>query len=247
MPGVRRSQLAVEAARRAREQRIQIGGEIRAMRERRGWTRTELSRRAGIGRMVESRVERGQTNLDIDVLQRIGLAMDRPLIVTFGRDLLEAPADAGHLAMQELVLRTGRAAGFHGSFELATRPAEPWRSVDVGLMSESLHRMVLVECWNTFGDVGAAARSTNRKRADLEELAAARWGTDGSVGVVWVVRATARNRVLLQQYPEVFASRFPASSRGWLDALITGAKPPAEPGLVWCDVGATKLFEWRHG
>ena len=152
MPGVRRSQLAVEAARRAREQRIRIGGEIRAMRERRGWTRTELSRRAGIGRMVESRVERGQTNLDIDVLQRIGLAMDRPLIVTFGRDLLEAPADAGHLAMQELVLRTGRAAGFHGSFELATRPAEPWRSVDVGLMSESLHRMVLVECWNTFGD-----------------------------------------------------------------------------------------------
>ena len=246
MPGVRRSHLAVEATRRLLEQRIRIGGEIRAMRERRAWTRGELARRAGIGRMVESRVERGLTNLDLDVLQRIGLALDRPLLVTFGRDVLQAPVDAGHLAVQELVLRLGRLAGYTGTFELATRPAEPWRSVDIGLASEAGHRMLLVECWNTFGDVGAAARSTNRKTSELEALAIARWGVTARVGVVWVVRATARNRALLQRYPEVFAARFPGSSRDWVAALTTGSAPPEAPGLVWTDVGATRLFEWRR-
>lgn len=246
MPGVRRSDLSIQASQRNREQRLRIGGEIRAMRERRGLTRTELARRAGIGRMVESRIERAATNMDLDVLQRIGVALDRPLLVTFGRDLAEGPADAAHLAMQELVLRLGRQAGFAGSFEVPTRPAEPWRSVDVGLVDDPGRRLVLVECWNTFGDIGAAARSTNRKRAELEALTAARWPTQSQIGVVWIVRATARNRQLIQRYPEVFTARFPGSSRAWLEALTQRAPLPAEPGLLWCDVGATRLFEWRR-
>jgi transcriptional regulator with XRE-family HTH domain len=85
MPGVRRSDLAIDATRRNQEQRVRIGREITTMRERRGWTRQELARRAGIGRMVESRIERGATNLDLDVLQRIGVALSRPLPVTFWR------------------------------------------------------------------------------------------------------------------------------------------------------------------
>lgn len=217
------------------------------MRERRGWTRIELAERAGLGRMVESRIERGIGNPDLDALQRIALALDRPLVVSFGgRDPSEAPADAGHLAIQELVLRLGRAAGYTGTFELPTRPAEPWRSADVGLAFASLRRLIHVECWNMIGDLGAAARSSSRKLADLEDLAIARWGEGGSTALVWVVRATARNRALLARYPEVFASRFPGSSRAWVEALMMGSEPPPEAGLVWCDVGATRLFEWRR-
>ena len=168
------------------------------------------------------------------------------MLVTFGRDITDGPADAGHLAIQELVLRLGRAAGYSGSFELASRPAESWRSIDVGLADPGRRRMLLVECWNTIGDVGAAARSSERKRADLDAMAAGRWGPDVSVNVLWVVRATARNRTLIDRYPEVFRARFPASSRAWVDCLATGTDPPPEPGLVWCDVGATRIFEWRR-
>jgi hypothetical protein len=63
---------------------------------------------------------------------------------------------------------------------------------------------------------------------------------------VWVVRATARNRALVARYPEVFAARFPGSSARWVAALTTGALPPSQPGLVWSDVGATRLFAWRR-
>ena len=97
-----------------------------------------------------------------------------------------------------------------------------------GADAESL---ILGECWNTFGDVGAAARSSTRKLIDLENLAIARRGTDARVGLVWIVRATAQNRELIARYPEIFTSRFPGSSRAWIAALATGTTPPAEPGL----------------
>lgn len=247
MPGVRRPKLAVEAERRSREQQARIGAEIQAMRERRGWTRIDLAARAGLGRMVESRIERGLGKPDLDTLQRLAMALGRPFIVSFGgRDPLESTADAGHLAIQELVLRLGRTAGYLGSFELQSRPAESWRSVDVGLASDVRRRLILSECWNTIGDVGAAARSSARKLLDMDAIATARWGEGAEVGLVWVVRATSRNRALVARYPEVFASRFPGSSRGWVEALTTGSRPPSEPGLVWCDVGATRRFAWRR-
>jgi hypothetical protein len=187
-----------------------------------------------------------KTRLDVDTLQRIGVAFGRRLEVRYGRDSLDEPADAGHLAMQELVLRLGRKAGATGSFELATRPAEPWRSIDVVLANHANRCMILCECWNTIGDIGAAVRATTRKAAELDALAAGRFGPDATGGTVWVVRATSRNRALVARYPEVFASRFPGSSRQWVEAIVRGIVPPTEPGLVWCDVSASRLFAWRR-
>ena len=249
MSGGRRSALEVEAERLGSGLSAQVARDVRTSRRRRGWTQADLARRAGVSRHVVGRIERDETHLDVDALQRIAVALGRRLEVRFGRDPQEEPADAGHLAIQELILRLGREAGYPGTFELATRPTEPWRSIDVVLAAPARRVMILNECWNTVGDVGAAARSSTRKAAELEELAAGKWGSDARVGVVWIVRATARNRALIARYPEVFASRFPGSSRAWVDGLTSGTEPPSQPGLVWCDVGATRLFGWRrpHG
>ena len=104
-----------------------------------------------------------------------------------------------------------------------------------------------MECWNTIGDVGAAARSSTRKVAEAAEVAIALGsGRPLTVAGCWVVRASARNRALVARYPEVFAVRFPGSSVGWVHALTRGAAPPLEPGLVWSDAGATRLFAWRQ-
>jgi hypothetical protein len=158
--------------------------------------------------------------------------------------------------MQELVLRLGRRAGFKAAFELATRPNDPWRSTDVGLRDDRRRLLVLVECWNSFGDIGSAARASERKRAEVSMQAVAIGGEDAyAVRACWVVRATARNRALVARYPEAFRARFPGSSRGWVQALIgEGSRdvgrgagmPPVEPGLVWSDIGAVRLYPWRR-
>jgi hypothetical protein len=202
----------------------------------------------GVAQSTISQLERGfGGTLSVDLWQRVFGALDRRLDLTVGRDPLAEPADAGHLAIQELVLRLGRAAGFAGSFEVPARPSEPARSTDVGLRDDRRRLMILVECWNTIGDIGAAARSTSRKLAEAEELAVAVGGERPfTVRGVWVVRASARNRALVARYPEVFAARFPGSSARWIAALTTGADPPAEPAIVWCDVAARRMFAWRR-
>jgi len=248
MPRARRSALAIEVERRIREQLARIGADIRLARIRRHLTQQQVADLAGVGRMVVSRIERGVGGVPVEALQRVALAVGRPLIITLQRDIDGETADAGHLVMQELVLATGRLGGFDGRFELATRPAEPWRSADVGLLNDRTRMLIIVECWNTIGDVGAAARASNRKLAEASELAIARWGDrPSSVGLVWVVRATARNRAIVARYPEVFAARFPGSSAGWLATLTEGKAPPSQPGLVWSDIAGTRLLAWRRG
>jgi len=246
MPRKVRRALASEAQRRSQERRSRIAADVISMRRRRSWTQADLAKRAGLGRMMVSRLERATGSIDVDTLERVALALDVSLNCGFARDLRADVADGAHLAIQELVLRLGRRNGYEAAFELATRQAEPWRSIDVVLASEARERMLCIECWNTIGDIGAAVRTSARKAAELEAMAIARWGAAATTALVWVVRATARNRALLERYPESFASRFRGSSQRWVAALVDGGDPPPEPGLVWCDISATRLFAWRH-
>lgn len=248
MPKYKRRELAAEATRRNREQTARLGGRAREARHRRRVTQQQLGERVGLSRSAVSAIERGLGGgHTLDTWQRLAVALDIRLNIDLARDPIEEPIDAGHLRIQELVLRLGRAAGYRGSFELPTRPADATRSSDVGLRDDHRGRLTFVECWNTIGDLGAAARSTNRKLAEAEAFAIAVGGErPHRVAGCWVVRATARNRDLVGRYPEIIAARFPGSSLGWVRALTLGTDPPAQPGLVWCDVGATRLFAWRR-
>jgi transcriptional regulator with XRE-family HTH domain len=247
MAKLRRKTISAEAHRRLQPLLQREGRKVRNARRRRKWTQSELGRRVGLAQSTISQFERGEGGtLSLATWQRIALALDLSLDVQFGRDALEEPSDAAHAGIQELVLRLARPLGYGRTFELATKPADPSRSTDVGLRDDDRRRLIQLECWNGFGSINAAVRSTDRKRADAEQLAiAVGHGEAYSVHVCWVVRATRRNRELIARYPEIFASRFPGSSRAWVRALTIGSPPPAEPGLVWCDVAMTRLFEWR--
>lgn len=248
MARLKRPELAAEGRRVNREQLARAGGEARATRRRQRGTQAQLAQRVGVAQSTVSKLERGLGgSLSLDVWQRVFLALGRRLDVSAGRDPFAEPADAGHLAVQELVLRLGRRAGYAASFELPTRPHDPSRSTDVGLRDDRRRVLILVECWNTIGDLGAAARASSRKLAEAEELAIAAGGERRFLArAVWVVRASARNRTLVARYPEVFAARFPGSSARWVAALVAGTEAPADPGLVWSDPRATRLFAWRR-
>ena len=168
----RRPELAAEARRLNQEMLARLGGEVRSTRRRRRLTQARLAGPVGVAQSTISVLERGLGGkLSLDLWQRVFVALGRRLDVSAGRDPLAETADAGHLAIQELVLRLGRRAGYARTFEVATRPSDPSRSSDVGLRDDARRIFVLVECWNTIGDVGAAARSTDRKHAEAADLA----------------------------------------------------------------------------
>ena len=221
-----------------------LGGLARAGRRARRLSLGRVAHRIGVSVARLSEIERGLgARAPLETWIALGVVLGRPLAVSFSRPIDEprSSSDAGHLDIQEHILALGSATGRTGTFELATRPTDPSRSTDVGLRDPIRHERIHVECWNTFGDLGAAVRATNRKVAE----AAATW-PDDRIATVWVVRATAANRALLARYPNIIDSAFPGSSRTWVQALTEGTPAPREPGLVWFDPGTGRLMERRR-
>lgn len=222
-----------------------LGQQVRSARRTARVTLRALAKRVGISPARLSEIERGLGGgAPIATWVSLGIALERPLSIALTRALDEprGPADTGHLQIQEHVLGLAHTTGRRGTFELPTRPLDPSRSTDVGIRDIRHRVRILAECWNTFGDLGAAARGTHRKASE----AAATWPED-RIATVWVVRATAANRRLLARYPHILAASFPGSSRAWVRALVRGdIAPPVEPGIVWYDAGAGRLSEHRR-
>ncbi len=173
--------------------------------------------------------------------------MHIPFRFELGRDALEELEDAGHLDIQEFMLALGRQTGRTGRFELMIRPT-PGRSVDVGLRDEAARALILEECWNTFGNLGASVRSTHRKLAEMADMAVAIGGDSGPYRVAgcWIVRDVPRNRALIERYPEVFAATFGRESAAWVTFLTAREGPvPGSLGLVLCDPRRKRLWPWR--
>ena len=244
----RRSSRELEVERITDETARRLGAVIRSARKRRGLTQRSVAIQAGISQSEVSRIELG-LGRSVSLLTWLALADALGLRPRFelARDWQEEPADAGHLAIQELLLRLARSTGCHGTFELPISPDDPSRSIDVFVRDDERRRLIVEEAWNSFGDMGSGARSFDRKLAAARDLAIATGGDRPyDVGGVWVVRATRRNRTLVARYPEIFARRFPGSSAGWVATLTKGLEPPPEPGLVWCDIRATEIRAWRR-
>jgi transcriptional regulator with XRE-family HTH domain len=244
----RRSARAREIDRASEESARQLGRAVRAARTRRRLTQSQLGDEVGISQSEVSRLELGGgTGSPIRVWLELAVALGLRARFELRRDWREEPVDAGHLAIQELRLPHATATGCSGTFELAIHASDPARSVDVFVRDDARRRLIVEEAWNAFGDIGAGARSFDRKLAAAAEFAVALGGERPyAVHGLWVIRATTRNRGIIARYPEVFARRFPGSSRAWVRALTGGEAAPAEPGLVWCDVAATRLLEWRR-
>lgn len=210
---------------------------------------TTLARRVGISQARLADIEAGRGGgAPLELWLAIAGVLGRYLRFEFARDPQQELADAGHLDIQELLLRVGRAGGWERLFEARSRDYGSDLSVDVKLVDRKACRLVIGECWNTFGDLGKATRSGERKlqHADEQAVAVAAEGEPYQVGLVWIVRDTKANRALVARYPQIFEARFPGSSAQWVKALTElGVPLPTEPGLVWCDLRATRLFARR--
>ena len=213
-------------------------------------TQKALGERIGLGQVRIGEIERGEgTTAPLDTWVALGIAIGRPLAVSFSRDIEpDEPRDAGHLAAQELVLRLARQHGRRADFELPSRSKDPARSTDVAVRDDPGRALILVEIWNRLDDLGAAVRATNRKRAEAEGPAvlAARDGAPYRVATCWLLVDTAANRRLVARYPEILDSRFRGPSLGWVRCLADGASPPSEPGLAWIDPRSGRIVPFRR-
>jgi hypothetical protein len=136
-----------------------------------------------------------------------------------------------------MVLAAAERHGWRRSFELPTRPAMPAHSVDVLLRLDAHRLLVIIEIWNRLDDLGAAVRTTHRKQAEAATRAAAIGREDRpyDIATCWILRDSGANRELVRSYPSVVRTEFTGSSRGWVDMLTHGTRPPAETGIFWAD------------
>jgi transcriptional regulator with XRE-family HTH domain len=243
----KRPHAGIAGAREAQAIAATLGSGAQATRRRRGLTQRGLGKRVGLGQSEISYIERGHgARTPLETWIAIGIALNRPLAVGFSRDIADPmPRDAGHLAAQELLLGIAIATGRIAQFEVATRPANPSHSIDIGLRDERHRVLIVVEIWNRLDDVGSAARSTARKVAEAAGLAAFHEPT-GRVASCWLLVDTAANRALVRRYPAIFQARFDGSSRAWVRALMTGGPPPDRPGIGWVDPRAGRLRPLRY-
>lgn len=224
---------------------LACGAELRASRRRRRLTQAQLAERVGCGHAWVGRLEQGRgADAPVRTWIRLGIALGRPVAISFSRDLAEAPVDAGHLSAQEIVLRLARARGASGLFELATRPSDPARSADVGIRDDRQRTLILVEIWNRVDDVRRAARASDRKAAEAADLAAFR-DPAYRVAQCWLFVDNAANRGLVRRYPEVIRARCPGSSVRWVAALVDGAPAPDASGVCWIDTRSGRISPMR--
>ena len=245
MPGAKRSLAVVEGAQLARSEAGKAGAAVRAARLRRRLSQAELGARVSMSRPRVADIEAGRgATVPLPIWFAIAKALELYLKFEFARDPQQELRDAGHLDIQELVVRVAAPGVWRAEWE--SRSAN--RSIDVRLEDRRQRRILIVECTNTLGDLGEAMRSSDYKLREAEQRAVALTGAGEPfhVGLVWVVRDSKRNREIVNRYERLLDSRFSGSSVEWVKALVVGARMPGEPGLVWSDLKATRLFARRR-
>jgi transcriptional regulator with XRE-family HTH domain len=231
----------LEGRRRAATVGRRIGNGLRDSRLALRLPQTEAAQRAGISQASWSRVERGIAGAaSLETLACCAAAVGTQLAAFIeARPGADLPRDIEHLRRQELVIELARPGGWTAQPELAIDPhAERSRSIDVHLARFNGAELAVVEIVDLVTDGGAEFRNLTDKVAAVRRT----WANGARVRGLLVLRATARNRATVAEFPALFAARFTGSSSQWLRALADPAiAMPDGDGIVWSSARGDRL------
>lgn len=245
MPDRRRRRASSERGEGRRRAAIvgrRIGIGLRESRLALRMSQARAADRAGIFQASWSRIERGVTGAaSLETLASCAAAVGTQLAAFIeARPGTDLPRDIEHLRRQELVIELSRGGDWAAQPELAIDPrAVRSRSIDVHLARFGGAERAIVEIVDLMADGGAEFRNLTDKVAAVRRIA----GDGARVRGLLVLRATARNRAIVAEFPGLFATRFPGSASQWLRALSdpTVAMPDGD-GLIWSTVRGDRLF-----
>jgi transcriptional regulator with XRE-family HTH domain len=214
---------------------VRLGLVIRALRRRRGWTQSELARRANVTRALIGRLERGEAATarlrDVD---RTAEALGARVIVRLlwhGEDL-DRLLDSEHARLVDWTLRWLSQEGWQAHPEVTYAIGGERGSIDVLAHHAATDSLLIVEVKSVVPDAQAMLSALDRKARLGPKIASERDLVVRRAGRLLVLPAdrTARRRVeqLRTTFQAALPDRTPAVRR-WI------ARPgieAAEPGLA---------------
>ena len=201
-----------------------LGGAVRLLRQRRGWTQRELAARSGVSDSTLSRLERGHPDeLSVAAIRRVASAIDLrvDLIGRWRAGDLDRMLNRRHSALHE-----GVARWFGERFQAWVLAPEVSYSifgergvVDVLAWHPGRRALLVVELKTDIVDVNELVGRVDVKRRLARRIAAERGWDPVAVGV-WVIVAPSRtNRRRVAVHRAMLRAAFPIDGRrieAWL-------------------------------
>ena len=169
---------------------VRVGLSIRALRRRRGWTQTQLGRRAGCTGSWISRIERGlAATIGLGDLDRVVGALGARLSVRvlWQGEELDRILDRDHPQIVEAVLVLLAREGWVATPEVTFQVGGERGSIDILAWHPVARTMLVIEVKSVVPDIQATLSGIDRKARIAPVLARER---------EWAIRAVARLLVL---------------------------------------------------
>jgi len=213
-----------ELARRERDLRRWIGGQVHDLREDLGLTRADLARAAGLDRAHISRIEMGTVGASQGTLVAIAAALGSDLGVRLFPGAGPAIRDRFQAPIVEAIIRAMDSSW-------VVRPEVPVGKPRRGVIDLVIARgRVAIAC-----EVQSELRRLEEvlRRAAEKEHALGAEVLQDSTSRLLVIRSTVANREIARRFEATLRAAYPGRSADAFDALMTAVRPWPGPAILW--------------
>jgi transcriptional regulator with XRE-family HTH domain len=202
-----------------------LGGALRAVRIRRGWTQRELAHRASVAPGVVSLIERGHlASVSTPALRRVAGALEVRLELTLrlAHGELDRMLNAGHAALHEAIARhLGSIGGWEHAPEVSFAFYAERGVIDILAFHRATASLLVVELKTELVSLENLLGTMDLRLRHAARIAGDRGWVARSVSG-WVVFAdSATNRRRVRDHRSALRAAFPADGRrvrAWLAA-----------------------------